>query len=305
MTYFSQMVGLTVQNFASAAVGIVVAVALIRGIAGRSGSLGNFYQDMVRTILYVLVPLSFVGALVLVSQGSPANLSHYVTAHGLSGSRRSSRWARSPRRRRSRCSAPTAAASSTRTRRCRSRTRTASPTSSRCCSCSASRPRSCSSTGGWSARAARRSRSSRRCSCCSSARVVVAYAAEANGSPAQHAAGLHTTCRRGLDRRQPRGQGAALRDRRLGAVRRRHDGHLLRRGEQLDRVLHRARRRGPVREPLGERGDLRRRRRRAVLDPALRPARRLHRRADGRANARVPRREDRGARRSSSSRSGC
>ena len=86
LTYFSQMLGLTVQNFASAAVGIVVAVALIRGIASRSGkSLGNFYQDLVRTILYVLLPISFISALVLVSQGSIQNLSHYVSAHGISG----------------------------------------------------------------------------------------------------------------------------------------------------------------------------------------------------------------------------
>ncbi|HEX4035019.1 MAG TPA: potassium-transporting ATPase subunit KdpA [Solirubrobacteraceae bacterium] len=86
MTYFSQMVGLTVQNFASAAVGIVVAVALIRGIVGRSGrSLGNFYEDFTRTVLYVLLPISFVSALVLVSQGSIQNIAHYVSAHGISG----------------------------------------------------------------------------------------------------------------------------------------------------------------------------------------------------------------------------
>jgi K+-transporting ATPase ATPase A chain len=86
MTYFSQMLGLAVQNFLSAAVGIVVAVALIRGIIGRSGkSLGNFYEDFTRTILYVLVPISFVSALVLVSQGSIQNLGHYVSVHGISG----------------------------------------------------------------------------------------------------------------------------------------------------------------------------------------------------------------------------
>jgi K+-transporting ATPase ATPase A chain len=86
LTYFAQMVGLTVQNFASAAVGIVVAIALIRGIANRtSSSLGNFYSDMVRTILYVLLPLAFVSALVLISQGVIANLSHYVSVHGISG----------------------------------------------------------------------------------------------------------------------------------------------------------------------------------------------------------------------------
>ena len=76
MTYFSQMAGLAVQNFVSAAVGICVAVALIRGIVARgAGSLGNFWQDLVRTLLYVLLPLSIVGALVLVSQGVVQTLS--------------------------------------------------------------------------------------------------------------------------------------------------------------------------------------------------------------------------------------
>jgi K+-transporting ATPase ATPase A chain len=80
MSYFSQMLGLTVQNFLSAGVGIAVAVALIRGIIGRSGkSLGNFWHDLVRTILWVLLPISFVVAIVLVFQGSIANFSHYVS----------------------------------------------------------------------------------------------------------------------------------------------------------------------------------------------------------------------------------
>jgi K+-transporting ATPase ATPase A chain len=86
MSYFSQMVGLTVQNFLSAGVGIVVAVALIRGIIGRSGkSLGNFWHDIVRTVLWVLTPMAFVIALVLVWQGSIQNFSHGLTASGLSG----------------------------------------------------------------------------------------------------------------------------------------------------------------------------------------------------------------------------
>ncbi len=86
MSYFSQMAGLTVQNFLSAGVGIVVAVALIRGIVSRSGkSLGNFWQDIVRTVLYVLMPLSIVVALVLVSQGVIANFTSYLSVHGISG----------------------------------------------------------------------------------------------------------------------------------------------------------------------------------------------------------------------------
>jgi K+-transporting ATPase ATPase A chain len=86
MSYLSQMLGLTVQNWLSAGVGIVVAVALIRGIVSRSGkSLGNFWQDLVRTILYVLAPISVIGALVLVSQGVIQNFTTYLTAHTITG----------------------------------------------------------------------------------------------------------------------------------------------------------------------------------------------------------------------------
>jgi len=86
MSYLSQMIGLTVQNWLSAGVGIVVAVALIRGIVGRSGkSLGNFWQDLVRTVLYVLAPISVIGALVLVSQGVIQNFTTYLTAHTITG----------------------------------------------------------------------------------------------------------------------------------------------------------------------------------------------------------------------------
>ncbi|HEY3866246.1 MAG TPA: potassium-transporting ATPase subunit KdpA [Solirubrobacteraceae bacterium] len=86
MSYLSQMIGLTVQNWLSAGIGIVVAVALIRGIVGRSGKgLGNFWQDLVRTILYILTPLSVIAALVLVSQGAIANLAGYLTVHTITG----------------------------------------------------------------------------------------------------------------------------------------------------------------------------------------------------------------------------
>jgi potassium-transporting ATPase potassium-binding subunit len=86
MTYFSQMAGLAVQNFVSAAVGICVAIALIRGIVARSGtSLGNFWQDLIRTLVYVLLPISVVGALLLVSQGTIQTFADYATAHTLAG----------------------------------------------------------------------------------------------------------------------------------------------------------------------------------------------------------------------------
>jgi K+-transporting ATPase ATPase A chain len=86
MTYFSQMAGLAVQNFVSAAVGMAVLVAVIRGFASRGArELGNFWQDLTRSLVYILLPLSFVGALVLVSQGVIQNLSGYATVHTLGG----------------------------------------------------------------------------------------------------------------------------------------------------------------------------------------------------------------------------
>jgi K+-transporting ATPase ATPase A chain len=86
LTYFVQMAGLAVQNFVSAAVGIAVVVALIRGIVARSGrEIGNFWQDIVRILLYILLPISAIGALFLVSQGVIQNLSHYTLIHTLAG----------------------------------------------------------------------------------------------------------------------------------------------------------------------------------------------------------------------------
>src|SRR5215831_18692891 len=81
MSYLTQMVALTVQNFVSAATGMAVAVALIRGFARRSAAtIGNFWVDLTRTTLYILLPLSFVLALVLVSQGVVQTFKPYPTA---------------------------------------------------------------------------------------------------------------------------------------------------------------------------------------------------------------------------------
>jgi len=86
LSYFSQMVGLTMQNFVSAASGIAVGAAVIRGFAGRQvRQLGNFWVDLTRAVLYVLLPLSLVGALLLVWQGVPQNLMAYVPATTLDG----------------------------------------------------------------------------------------------------------------------------------------------------------------------------------------------------------------------------
>ena len=86
LSYLTQMLGLTVQNFVSAATGIAVALALIRGFARRSmGTVGNFWVDMVRASLYVLLPLSIVAGLFLVWQGMPQTFEPYVTATTLEG----------------------------------------------------------------------------------------------------------------------------------------------------------------------------------------------------------------------------
>ncbi len=84
MSYFTQMVGLAYHNFFSAAVGIAVAIALVRGIARReSKSIGNFWVDTTRACLYVLLPICIVYASALVSQGVIQNLHPYTVAHTL------------------------------------------------------------------------------------------------------------------------------------------------------------------------------------------------------------------------------
>ena len=86
MSYLTQMAGLAVQNFISAGVGIAVLVAFVRGLASRSGKeLGNFYVDLTRVILYVLLPLSIVVGLVLVSQGVIQTLQGPGTVATLTG----------------------------------------------------------------------------------------------------------------------------------------------------------------------------------------------------------------------------
>jgi K+-transporting ATPase ATPase A chain len=81
MSYFSQMVALTIHNFTSAAVGISIAAALVRGIARHSAStLGNFWVDLIRTTYYLLLPICLVFAVFLVSQGMIQNFKSYDTA---------------------------------------------------------------------------------------------------------------------------------------------------------------------------------------------------------------------------------
>ena len=88
LSYLSQMIGLTTQNFVSAATGIALLLALIRAFARTSANtVGNFWVDLTRSTLYVLLPLSIIGALILVWQGVPQNVGAYVDATTLEGAK--------------------------------------------------------------------------------------------------------------------------------------------------------------------------------------------------------------------------
>jgi len=90
LSYFVQMAALTVQNFVSAAAGMAVAIALVRGFARQqASSIGNFWVDLVRAALYVLLPLSLIGALFLCSQGVVQNFSPYQQVTTLEGATQS------------------------------------------------------------------------------------------------------------------------------------------------------------------------------------------------------------------------
>jgi K+-transporting ATPase ATPase A chain len=86
MSYLTQMLALTFQNFLSAAVGMAVLVAMIRGFT-RAGTdnLGNFWRDTIRGIVYILFPLSIAWAIILMSQGVPQTIGHYLSVDGLQG----------------------------------------------------------------------------------------------------------------------------------------------------------------------------------------------------------------------------
>ncbi len=86
MSYLTQVAGLAVQQFVSAGVGMAVLVAVVRGLARRStNELGNFWVDLYRSIVYILLPLSLILAVILMSQGVPQTFSGHATAHTLEG----------------------------------------------------------------------------------------------------------------------------------------------------------------------------------------------------------------------------
>jgi K+-transporting ATPase ATPase A chain len=86
MSYFSQMVGLCAQNFLAGAAGLAVGIAFIRGVARQlSGTLGNFWVDLIRALLWILLPGALLGAMALVWQGVPMNFQHYSVATTVAG----------------------------------------------------------------------------------------------------------------------------------------------------------------------------------------------------------------------------
>lgn len=88
LSYFSQMTGLTVQNFLSAATGMCVAIALMRGLIRKQTKfIGNFWSDLVKSVLYILLPIALIISLILVSQGVIQNLSNYHIAATLEGTK--------------------------------------------------------------------------------------------------------------------------------------------------------------------------------------------------------------------------
>ncbi len=88
MSYFSQLVGLCAQNFLAGAAGLAVGIAFIRGLARQlSGKLGNFWVDLTRGLLWILLPGALLGALLLVSQGVPMNVNHYTVASTVEGAK--------------------------------------------------------------------------------------------------------------------------------------------------------------------------------------------------------------------------
>ncbi|MGI8553208.1 MAG: potassium-transporting ATPase subunit KdpA, partial [Dehalococcoidia bacterium] len=86
MSHLSQMLALATHNFMSAATGMAIAIAFVRGLVRRSArELGNFWVDMTRSVLYVLLPISIIGALVYAAQGVPQTLSGIATVKTLEG----------------------------------------------------------------------------------------------------------------------------------------------------------------------------------------------------------------------------
>ena len=228
MSYLTQMLGLAVQNFVSAATGHGDPGRLHpRAGAPAQETIGNFWVDLTRTTLYILLPLSLVLALALVSQGVVQTLSPYQTVAALESGQESldARSGRSPRRWRSSIWGPTAAASSTPTPRTRSKARRPFTDFLLILSETADRRRALlhlrQDGGGYPAGVGDPRGDADRAARLPALRLLGRGA----GEPADRGAGGSADA----TRRQHGRQGGALRHRPLGAVRRRHHRHLQRR----------------------------------------------------------------------------
>ena len=263
MSYLVQMLGLTHQNFLSAATGIVLAVALIRGFARTSArTIGNFWVDITRCTLYVLLPICVVAALFLVWQGMPQTLGPYVEATTLEGAKQTI------------AVGPVASQVAIKMLGTNGggffNANAAHPFEN---------PTALSNflqiilifalgaaltnvfgrmvgnqRQGWAILAAM--------GVLFLAGVLVTYWAEANGT--------HTLERARADRRQHGRQGGPLRHRRFGALCGHHHRGLLRRGQCHAQLVHRARRHDPADQHRARRNHRRRRRRGALRHAAVR-----------------------------------
>src|SRR5260370_21233935 len=86
LRYLAQVIGLVAQSFLAGAAGLAIGFAFIRGIAReRSATIGNFWADLIRSLLWVLLPLTLIGSLILIWQGVPLNMAPHTLAHTLEG----------------------------------------------------------------------------------------------------------------------------------------------------------------------------------------------------------------------------
>ncbi len=290
MSYFSQMAALTVQQFVSPAVGIAAAIAMVRGFSRRgSATIGNFWVDVTRCLLYILLPIAFVFGLVFVGQGAVDTLAGTASFHDvLNGV--SQTIARGPigfmeaiKQLGTNGGGFLDANSATTFENPTGLTNFLSIVLLLCI------PFALTYTFGKMVGSVRHGVA------LLGAMVIifgswVAFTsyAEHQSNPAVAQAGVRADCR------EHRGQGGPLRRHDDGAVRRRLDQHLDRFGRRLLRPVHPDRRDGPAHRHDARRGHTRRHGQRAVHDPHLRDHRRVHRRADDRANTGVPGQEDPG-----------
>ena len=296
MSYLTEMVGLATHNFWSAAAGIVVAIALIRGIKRTSSAtIGNFWVDMTRTLLYILTPACIIYALLLVWQGVPQNLHAYTQAHTLEGQAQTIG------------QGPVASQEAIKMLgtngggffNANSSHPYENPTplsnffqilSIFCIGAGLTYTlgRMTGSRGhGWAVFAAMY--------VLFAAGFAVCYWAEAHPHPLIHGAAQTRTADRA--RRQHGGQGGPQRHCRKRAFCHHHHRCQLRRRQRHARQLYPAGRHGAALQHHARRGGLRRRRLRHVRHVGLRRARGLHRRTHGGPHAGIPGQEDRGLRR--------